>query len=95
MSTLTIEAGATLNTGDCVVYYESLSNSGSVDNPANLIELAMTSCPADFNGDSTVDSGDLAILLASWNASTADLNDDDVTDSTDLAILLAAWGVCP
>ena len=55
-------------------------------------------CPADLNGSGTVDSGDLAILLAAWGpnpGNAADLNGSGTVDSGDLAILLAAWGPCP
>jgi len=55
------------------------------------LRLAATDNPADLDGSGTVDSGDLAALLAAWGGPDADLNDDGVTDSSDLAILLAAW----
>jgi len=45
----------------------------------------------DINGDGSVDSTDLAILLAAWGGSEVDFNDDGICDSADLAILLAAW----
>lgn len=52
--------------------------------------------PADLNGDGTVDSTDLAVLLAAWGdcaaACVADINGDGEVDSGDLAELLAAWG---
>ena len=44
-----------------------------------------------INGDGSVDSTDLAILLAAWGGSEVDFNDDGICDSADLAILLAAW----
>ncbi len=54
-------------------------------------------CVADFDGSGTVDSGDLAILLAAWGTMDAQANLDGsgVVDSGDLAVLLAAWGDCP
>ena len=45
----------------------------------------------DINGDGSVNSTDLAILLAGWGGDDVDFNDDGVTNSADLAILLAAW----
>lgn len=54
-------------------------------------------CPADFNGDGAVDSGDLAELLAGWGAAAFgpyDLDSDGFIGSGDLATLLAAWGPC-
>jgi hypothetical protein len=59
---------------------------------------AETPCPADLNGDSTVDGADLLILLSEWGdcaGCASDLNDDDVVDGADLLILLADWGDCP
>ncbi len=53
-------------------------------------------CPADVNGDGSVNAGDLADLLAQWGGpGTADLNGDGVVNAADLADLLAAWGACP
>ena len=53
-------------------------------------------CRADLDGDRTVGSGDLAIVLAAWNASggPADLDASGTVGSGDLAIVLAAWGAC-
>ncbi|MFO0838861.1 MAG: hypothetical protein U1D55_10065 [Phycisphaerae bacterium] len=49
-------------------------------------------CPGDLNHDYRIDSADLGIMLASWQASEAgDVNGDDRTDSADLGILLANW----
>ncbi len=53
-------------------------------------------CHADINFDRTVDSADLAHLLAGWgSAGPADLDGLGEVDSGDLALLLAAWGACP
>ncbi|MFO0839437.1 MAG: DUF839 domain-containing protein [Phycisphaerae bacterium] len=54
-------------------------------------------CPGDLNGDRTVDSGDLGILLSAWNATAAgDLNGDAQTNQADLGVLLGAWqATCP
>lgn len=49
----------------------------------------------DVNQTNSVDSTDLAVLLAAWGSddcNIADLNNDGMVDSTDLAIMLAAWG---
>ncbi|MBB48779.1 MAG: hypothetical protein CMJ33_09650, partial [Phycisphaerae bacterium] len=48
-------------------------------------------CPADLNGDGTVDGADLTLLLGAWGGPDGDLNGDGVTDGADLAILLANW----
>lgn len=53
--------------------------------------------PYDFDGNWTVDGGDLAIVLGSWGPCTddpcqADLNGDDRVDGGDLALVLGNWG---
>jgi hypothetical protein len=90
---LTIGAGAALFTGGHVIYYETLTNNGSVDDPANLIQIA--ACPADLTGDGQVDGADLGLLLGSWGGAQGDLTGDGVTDGADLGLLLGAWGACP
>ena len=47
----------------------------------------------DINGDGSVNSADLGILLSSWGTSggPADLNGDGSVNSADLGILLSAW----
>ncbi len=57
---------------------------------SDRVVLAIAS--ADLDGDGSVDSADLAALLASWGGPGADLDGDGVTNASDLAILLAAWG---
>lgn len=54
-------------------------------------------CPVDLNGDGSVGSADLAVLLGSWgNAlSQADLDGSGEVGASDLAILLGSWGPCP
>ncbi len=56
-------------------------------------------CPADLNGDGTVESYDLSAVLAAWGTveSPANLVRDQgspTVDGADLAHLLAAWGPC-
>ena len=69
------------------------------DIPADELEEIgepVADCNADLNGDDTVDSADLALLLANWggNTITFDVNKDGIIDSADLSILLASWGGC-
>jgi len=54
-------------------------------------------CVGDINGSGTVDSGDLAELLAAWGSGDggSDLDGSGSVDSGDLAVLLASWGPCP
>ena len=51
-------------------------------------------CPADLNGDHTVDAADLATLLNSWGGTSPDLNGDGIVSASDLAVILNAWGPC-
>jgi hypothetical protein len=50
------------------------------------------STPGDLDGNGTVDSADLSILLNGWGTAAGDLNGDGTTDSADLSILLNNWG---
>ena len=53
-------------------------------------------CPADLNGNGSVDAADLAVLLNAWGGSgTGDLDGNSIVDAADLAALLNAWGPCP
>jgi hypothetical protein len=52
-------------------------------------------CPADLNGDGTVASADLTILLNGWGTASPDLNGDGIVGSADITVLLGAWGACP
>jgi len=54
-------------------------------------------CPADLDGNGSVDGADLGVLLGSWGAAAsgpADLNGDGTVDGLDLGALLGAWGSC-
>lgn len=59
-------------------------------------------CPADLNGNGSVEGADLAIMLSGWApcqnqipGCLADLNFDAIVNGGDLSILLAGWGPCP
>lgn len=57
-------------------------------------------CVADLNGDNSVDSGDMSLMLGSWGtcgsscACPADLDEDGSVNTPDLSILLGSWGPC-
>jgi hypothetical protein len=57
------------------------------------IDLPTTNDIADMNGDGSVNSQDLAILLSAWGSSggAADMNRDGAVNSADLAIMLSRW----
>lgn len=75
--------------------YNSLGSLGS----AIITQGSGGACPADINGDSTVDSSDLSAVLAAWGTTLASANlvvdqGSPTVDGADLAYLLAAWGSC-
>lgn len=53
-------------------------------------------CPADTNGDGTVDGADIGYLLSKWNTNdaAADIDDSGLVDGADIGLLIAAWGPC-
>ncbi len=72
----------------------TLNAFGYFDDFAISAELPTPACPADRNGDGSVDASDLASVLAGWGGPAGDVNNDGTTDGTDLAALLGAWGPC-
>ncbi len=55
-------------------------------------------CPGDLDGNGTVDSADLAILLTRYGrckGCEADLSGDGYVDQDDIDELMASWGDCP
>ena len=60
--------------------------------------VGVTACPADLNGDRTVDGSDLALIFAAWGpcggGCDSDLDGDGMVSGEDLAILLGNWGGC-
>jgi hypothetical protein len=56
------------------------------------IDLPTTNDIADMNGDGSVNSQDLAILLSNWGTSgLGDINADGIVNAADLSILLSSW----
>jgi hypothetical protein len=52
-------------------------------------------CPADLNGDATVNVEDFLFLLAAWGGPGGDVDGDGTTNVNDFLELLAQWGPCP
>ena len=53
-------------------------------------------CPADLDGNGSVDFNDLVTVLGGWGCSNCpeDINGDGITDFNDLVNLLSAYGPC-
>lgn len=72
------------------------------DGPSIRIGQAdVTSIPGcvrvDFNGDGTVDSSDLGVILQDWGpcgGCAGDLDGNGLVNAADLGILFAEWGPC-
>ncbi len=54
-------------------------------------------CPADLNGDLSVNGADLGILLGAFGTASeqADVDGNGTVDGADLGLMLGAWGACP
>ncbi|MCX5690347.1 MAG: hypothetical protein NTV94_11290, partial [Planctomycetota bacterium] len=93
VETLTIEPGSRLINTTCRIYYNTLTNDGTVDALENLISLTAPRCPADFNQDGGVDASDLDAFFAAWEAgdAAADVNADGGVDGLDVDTCLTAW----
>jgi hypothetical protein len=55
-------------------------------------------CIGDLNGDGTVNSADLGLVLSSWGSCgddcPADINGDGMVDGVDLSYILGYWASC-
>jgi hypothetical protein len=67
--------------------------------PFVLAGTALTPCPADLDGNRTVDAGDIGSLLLAFGTCTspcaADLDANGQVDAGDIGSLLLAFGGCP
>ena len=65
--------------------------------PQNDREEEEPQCPGDLDGNGTIDSTDLALLLSSYGRCykcDADLTGDGSVDQDDIDVLMASWGEC-
>ena len=51
-------------------------------------------CPADLNGDGTVNVHDLLTVLIGWGGPDGDVTGDGITNILDLLAVMIAWGDC-
>ena len=89
------------NTCGSAISHISASNGGSFVNlGGNVLEDQCQPepdpCPADLNGDGSVDAADIGLLVAAWGTSdpVGDINGDGNVDAADLGLLVGAWGPC-
>ncbi|MBU6413629.1 MAG: FG-GAP repeat protein [Planctomycetes bacterium] len=89
---LVIHAGSRLINTSCRIYYNTLINNGTVDVPANLVQIAPP-CLADFNGDTVVDFFDYLDFVAAFSSNdpAADFNADTTIDFFDYLDFVAAF----
>lgn len=92
VKSLQIDAGSRLDNSAGKVYYQTLVNNGTVDVPANLIQLPQP-CAADFDQSGVLDFVDIFTFLNAWFAgnSIADFNQSGELDIGDIFSLLNAW----
>lgn len=60
--------------------------------------VAGPACPADVNGDNSVNVSDLLAVINNWGpcpGCPADINNDDQVNVADLLTVIGAWGDCP
>ena len=75
-----------------------LASGSVVEAGVDFVRILTTACPpggdpADLDGDGTVDSQDLAIVLNGWGTpGPGDIDGNGTVDSADLAIVLNSWG---
>ncbi len=65
--------------------------------PKNEPEEEEPQCPGDLDGNGTIDSTDLAMLLGRYGrckGCEADLNEDGYVDQDDIDVLMTLWGDC-
>ena len=91
---------STLCVWDDALYISGYFNLAGGEFPCGCIAAwgcPASECPADINGDGTVDVLDLLEVLAAWGQSgvPADINGDGIVDVLDLLEVLGAWGACP
>jgi len=72
-----------------------LCGCGEPDIDENRDGVCDSACPGDLNGDGSVSSSDLPVLLNAWGAtgpSPADIDGDGVVGPSDLTAMLTRWG---
>jgi hypothetical protein len=60
---------------------------------SDLVEITILPqpCPADWNGDESVDGDDVIAFFTAWDAGNADFNRDESTDGDDVIAFFQRW----
>ncbi len=87
------------NSLGCALDFELTSGELASISPSVTVDGDAEFCGADVDGDGTVTTADLHLLVQDWGDCAepdcpADFNGDGVVDVADLLILLASWGPC-
>ncbi len=90
----TVTSGTTLSMSGTTT---AANTGGSLLPFAFEIDLGVSDCPGDLNGDGQRDQSDLGVLLAAYGVDGGgDIDGDGDTDQADLGALLAVYNVpCP
>ena len=77
-----------------VIFVNKASEAFEVDASDEII--IEPACPADINGDFTVNVNDLLEVVGSWGEENvpADINGDGDVNVTDLLLVVSMWGPC-
>ena len=81
-------------TFDGVIFVNAAGDPMKVDASDSIVFAPV--CPADINGDATVDVVDLLEVVGTWGESNvpSDINGDGVVNVSDLLAVVDAWGPC-
>lgn len=94
----TAETGNGVNSGDANPNANKLTTVDTIGQAFTYqIAPPQSDCPSDLDGNGTVDSNDLAIMLASYGKCRncdADLSGDDSVSQEDIDMLMDDWGPC-
>jgi len=93
--------GWSYNSGDFYPYGDAfVSGAPTLSDQCFRTWAVCIECPADLNGDGTVDVVDLLLLISQWGECPpegpclGDLDESGVVDVLDILSLLGAWGPC-
>jgi len=86
---------------DEVVLVRVLGRQGNLGRASVLLSVPGAppcpgACPADLDGNGSIDGADLGLLLGGWGIdATGDIDGNGTIDGADLGALLSGWGPCP